>query len=300
MTENRVGVLGATGLTGSSLLPLLIAEGWQVSAFSRSSGAEKTLDDPAGHDGRLQWLQLGEDPEPLLDAWISIAPVWQLPEHFELIATSGAKRVIALSSTSRFTKVGSADSGEQAVVALLAEGEERLQSWADARGIEWVILRPTLIYGAGRDHNISSMLRFIRRFGFLPVLGPARGLRQPIHVADVAQACVAALTAPAAADRDYNLSGGETLSYRQMCERLFSALGRRPRLVRLPIFVLSLCRPLQRLLPTRLRWLVDMVERMNLDLVFDHSAAASDLGFRPRPFVLEENDLQDRSGRILP
>lgn len=300
MTENRVGVLGASGLTGSSLLPLLIAGGWHVSAFSRSPRAEKVQDSPLECHDVIQWHQLGEDPVPTVDAWISIAPVWQLPEHFELIATSGAKRVIALSSTSRFTKVGSADSGEQAVVALLAEGEERLQSWATARGIEWVILRPTLIYGAGRDHNISSMLRFIRRFGFLPVLGAARGLRQPIHVADVARACVAALTAPAAANRDYNLSGGETLSYRQMCERLFSALGRRPRLVSLPLFVLSLCRPLQHVLPARLRWLVAMVERMNLDLVFDHSAAAIDLGFNPRSFVLEENDMQDRSGRILP
>ncbi len=61
------------------------------------------------------------------------------------------------------------------------------------QGVEWVILRPTLIYGHGRDKNITEIARFIRRFGFFPLLGKANGLRQPIHVEDVAEACFAAL-----------------------------------------------------------------------------------------------------------
>ncbi|MFM8898671.1 MAG: NAD-dependent epimerase/dehydratase family protein [Burkholderiales bacterium] len=154
-----------------------------------------------------------------------------LPDYFPLIEASGARRVVALSSTSRFTKVGSGDTAENAIAAKLIDAEARVQAWAKRRGIEWVVLRPTLIYGQGRDKNISEMARFIRRFGFFPLLGSAQGLRQPIHAEDVAAACVAALQAPGAANRAYNLSGGESLAYREMVARVFAALGRSARLV---------------------------------------------------------------------
>ena len=95
-----------------------------------------------------------------------MAPIWVLPEHFALLDAHGARRVVALSSTSRFTKSGSSDSQEQSVAERLAEAEARLQAWAEARGVEWVVLRPTLIYGLGRDKNIVEIARCIRRFGF--------------------------------------------------------------------------------------------------------------------------------------
>ena len=91
----------------------------------------------------------------------------------------GACRVVALSSTSRFTKDDSSDPEEQAIALRLADAEARVQAWAASHGVEWVILRPTLIYGLGRDKNIAEIARFIRRFGFFPLFGKAKGLRQP-------------------------------------------------------------------------------------------------------------------------
>ena len=291
----RVGVLGARGFTGSVLVQALRMRGCEVAAFAR-----ELPDVSAQGDAGLSWQRLEEETSVVLDAWVCTAPIWELHAYFPLIEASGARRLVALSSTSCFSKAGSADSQERELVQNLIRGEEQVQQGAQARGISWVILRPTMIYGCGRDHNVSSLLRVIRRFGFLPLLGRAVGLRQPIHVEDVAQACIDALFSGAAANRAYNLSGGETLSYRQLCERLFHALGRHPRLASLPLCLFRLVKPLIRFMPRRLRWLADMVERMNQDLVFDHGDAARDLNFRPRPFELSEDDLVDRSNRIVP
>ena len=101
----------------------------------------------------------------------------------------------------------------------------------EGSGVDWVILRPTLIYGLGQDKNISEIVRLIRRFGFFPLVGQAKGLRQPVHAEDVATACLSALEKTDVVNRAYNLSGGETLSYREMINRVFTALGRRPRLI---------------------------------------------------------------------
>ncbi|MDP2266678.1 MAG: NAD(P)-dependent oxidoreductase [Thiobacillus sp.] len=290
--SHRVSVLGATSLVGACLLPLLTQAGWHVTAYSRRAAQ------PAG-DG-VGWRQIGCAPLPLaplpvgegnIPDWICVAPIWVLPEHFAFLEAQGVRRVVVLSSTSRFTKDDSPDLEEQAVAHRLAKAEARVQAWAENRGVEWVILRPTLIYGLGRDKNIAEIARFIRRFGFFPVFGKAKGLRQPIHAGDVAGACVAALQAPEAANHAYNISGGETLAYRDMVARVFAALGRPPRLLPVPLPAFRVAVALLRCLPRYRHWSAAMAERMNRDLVFDHAEAARDLGFKPRAFVLAAGDL---------
>ena len=283
VVESRVGVLGASSLVGECLLPMLCKAGCQVEAFSRRA---------AGSGLRVEWRQLPfTELAAEISYWICVAPIWVLPDYFALIETSGARRVVVLSSTSLFTKVGSDDTAEQTTAAKLIDGEARVRAWAESRGIDCVILRPTLIYGAGRDKNISEIARFICRFSFFPVLGRAQGLRQPIHAEDVAAACVSALKVPDAANRAYNISGGETLSYREMVTRIFKSLGRRPRVLTVPLWAFRLAVTLLRRLPRYQQWSAAMAERMNRDLVFDHADAARDLGFKPRGFALAAEDL---------
>lgn len=289
MAELCVGVLGATSLVGECLLPLLAQGGWRVTAFSRRV-IEKSSDN-------VNWSCISSstfsrsDGAPKVRHWISVAPIWVLPDHFKMIEACGAQRVVALSSTSRFTKEASSDIEEQAIAHRLADAEGRFRAWAELKSIEWVILRPTLIYGRGRDKNISDIARFIRRFGFFPILGQASGLRQPVHAADVASACFSALNSPRATNRDYNISGAETLAYRAMVCRVFAALGSRPRLLSVPMWVFRIAVSCLSLIPRYRHWSSAMAERMNRDLVFDHADAKRDLGFRPRSFKLSAQDL---------
>lgn len=293
MLRQCVGVLGAASLVGESLLPVLAGAGWRVVAYSRR------MVDRAG-DGRVLWRRLaGESASPVPPAgedgaipfWICLAPLWVLPDYLPLIEAAGARRIVVLSSTSRFTKVGSGDTAEQANAAQLIADEARVQAWAASRGIEWVILRPTLIYGHGRDKNITEIARLVRRFGFFPLLGKATGLRQPVHADDVANACAAALQSAAASNHAYNLSGGETLPYREMVGRIFAAMNRRPRLVTVPLSVFRLAIACLRWLPRYRQWSAAMAERMNLDMVFDPADAARDLNFSPRRFRLSSDDI---------
>lgn len=166
-------------------------------------------------------------------------------------------------------------------------------SWAENHGIQWIILRPTLIYGKGRDGNISEISRFIKRYHFFPLLGQAVGLRQPIHGSDVAQTCLAALNQKAVSGISYNLSGGETLYYREMVERVFQAMGIHPRFVYLPASLFRIGILIIRQIPRYRHWTPAMAERMNQDLVFDHTEAVRDFGFKPRAFTLEKEDLPE-------
>jgi len=292
-----IGVLGATSLVGDCLLsPDLmdsIAPHLKILAFSRQ------IEDPdLVIDYRINWHHLTEQSQQELDesidSWVSLAPIWVLPDYFHLLERCGVRRVVALSSTSVFTKTNSSDARDKAVADRLALGEKRLIEWAEDHSIDWVILRPTLIYGLGRDQNITSVAGFIDRFGFFPLFGKAMGLRQPIHAKDVATVTLHALMQTDIKNRAYNISGGEVLSYKDMVGRVFMALRKKPRYLPVPGILLHSGVMLLRLLPGFKGVSAGMAERMNQDLVFDHSAATRDFGFNPRAFQLAEDDLDHR------
>ena len=296
-----VGVLGATSFVGQSALARLQRSGPQrsaldglgsttadspetpVFAFSRAAVPPVARSVSAG----IRWHQLPVSPsvwQASIPHWIAVCPLWAVPEHFSLLEAAGARRLVALSSTSRFTKRDSAAASERAIAARLAVAEDEVLDWARARGIAATILRSTMIYDGIHDRNVTRIARFIRRVGFYPVAGAATGLRQPIHADDVAAACQAALGCDGLHDA-YEISGGETLTYRDMVQQIFIWLDRLPRLVTIPLPLVRAAAPLVSLLPG-LEFLPTMAVRMNEDLVFDHAAAAQDFGFQPRAFSL--------------
>jgi nucleoside-diphosphate-sugar epimerase len=117
-----------------------------------------------------------------------------------------------------------------------------------------------------------------------------KGLRQPVHAADVAQACLAAMQNEGAQCQSFNLSGGDVMSYQEMVARIFLAMGKTPRFIPIPLALCAVAFSVLRLL-TRNKYLtMAIVERMNQDLVFEHSEAAEKLNFVPRNFRLDQAD----------
>ncbi|SFE96648.1 NAD(P)-dependent oxidoreductase [Nitrosomonas sp. Nm166] len=293
MNEQQVGLLGATSLVGECLLQQLIRNHYQVTAFSRHPTAQ--------NHPQVTWQQLNATKTANIQTgqeiptWVCTAPIWVLSEYFDLLLAYGVRRIVVLSSTSRFTKDTSFDHNERKVALQLIEGEELVQKWATTHGIKWIILRPTLIYGYGRDKNIAEIARFIRRFGFFPIFGSARGLRQPIHAEDVASACFYALNTLNLTNRCYDLTGGETLPYREVVKRVFEALDRTPRIVTIPLRFFQMAIGGLRWLPRYRHWTAAMAERMNRDLIFDSSDAKRELNFSPRPFKLTAEDLPSQN-----
>lgn len=282
MQGGKVFVTGGTSTIGSLLVPMLKEQGVAVQALGR-----RPMEDARG----LVWASLdladkaAELPPREAGTLIHTASVWLLPGWIEKFHARGVRRLIAFSSTSRFTKHSSASPYEQEVVEKLIVAEEHVVAECERLGVAWTIFRPTLIYGgAGGDRNVADIARLIRKFGFFPMFGSASGRRQPVNAADLAKACVQSLAAPASYNKAYNLSGGETLAYIDMVRRIFETLGRQPRFVRIPMPAFRLAVKLARLHPRFSHLTPDMASRMQTDLVFDHSDATRDFGYTPGRF----------------
>ncbi len=141
-----------------------------------------------------------------------------------------------------------------------------------------------MIYGAGTDQNVTFIRSMIRRFRVFPIPFGATGLRQPVHVEDLADACVNVLNNSATYDRAYNLGGGEVIEYAEMVRRICRADGLPPRLIFIPGAVYRWLVRVARRIPGLSHLSETMVDRMFVDLTTDNSDAERDFSYSPRPF----------------
>ena len=283
-SPRRAVVTGATSQIGVFLVPVLSQRGWLIDAISRKPPSSEAMTN-------LRWWRWDLDastvPQALAaaDTVFHLAALPSLPRHIPELATRGVDRVIAMSSTSRLTKADSPSSYERQVAAGLARAEEELAEICDQLGLAWTVFRPTMIYGAGLDQNVTTIARWIRRFRFFPLVDNGLGLRQPVHADDLAHACVAAVDAAPAFGRIFELAGGEQLSYREMVLRVFENEGMRPRFVPVPGLVLRALIQCLRVLP-KYRYLTPaVIDRMAADLCFETAQADEAFGYRPRAFL---------------
>lgn len=270
-------VAGATNQIGHFLLPRL--QNYNVIAISRQ--LQQNTDKWLNIDLASEFLPIETPSQLFYSAPLPLLPILlaRLPR------TTLLTRVIAFSSTSRFTKENSTDTKEQAIANQLIQAETALIKECQQRKIAWTILRPTLVYGCGLDKNVTFIAKFIHRFGFFPIVGQGAGLRQPVHADDLAQACIQAALSPNTINKAYNLTGGQTLSYHNMVMAIFKYLGKKPRIISVPLPLFTTMMRGVTWLPKYAHLSTAMVTRINQDLCFDCTAAEHDFNYQPRKFT---------------
>ena len=275
-------VTGANSQIGHFLLAGISGKGDICIALSRSQQDNSKAVRWVRGDLKDDLSSLWQDNE--FDVWIHLAALPLALPHLSDAAASGVKHFIVFSSTSIFTKLDSNSENERLMIECLIAAEATLKETCERNSVSWTLFRPTLIYGAGMDKNIGFIRSMIERFGLFPVIGQGDGLRQPVHAEDLAMACLQVMGSASANNRAYNLSGGETLPYRQMVERVFAACDKPVRIVHLPAWLIKLCVSLLKSWPKYSYLNQAMVDRMQMDMVFSYDDAAKDFGYSPRPF----------------
>lgn len=266
-------VVGATSQIGYFLLARLRQRAQDVVALSRSANR---IDD-AG----VRWLQgeIASAPEMAgMSAVISFGPMDGLAQWLARHQTAPAGRLLATSSMSVLTKANSPVAGEGELVRRLAAGEAALREQCNRLGMEWTILRPTLIYGAARDKSLTPVAHRAARTRVFP-LPAGTGYRQPVHADDLAQIMLALLERKLGGGMILQVGGGERLLAADMFRRVQGALPMATLPVPVPGWALS---AMARLLPQ----VKGPVSRLNSDLIADNAPLAELLGFKPRPFKL--------------
>jgi nucleoside-diphosphate-sugar epimerase len=113
------------------------------------------------------------------------------------------------------------------------EAEQGLLALAKETGLEVVIIRPPLIYGAGVKANFASMMRTVKRGIPLP-LGAIHNKRSFVYVGNLVSLIIKCIDHPKAANQVFLVSDGHDLSTTELLQACAVVLGVKPRLLPVP------------------------------------------------------------------
>ena len=272
----RLLVTGGTGLLGGALLSLLLAQGHEVRCMVRESSTGIRRLDPervelvhgdAGSSEDLYRALSG------VQAMVHVAGIEYAPQLVEAARRAGVGRLVVVGSTS-----------VHSTYEFRSGPKLRMEKLVRESGLEYTIVRPTMIYGSELDKNMHRLLRFLDRSPVFPIFGSGENLWQPVYHEDCARGIYEALVRPAAVGQSYDLPGAEPLSYLELVKTAAGALGKKPRIVRLPLEpvrrALAAAERLRLPLPIR----SEQVLRLREDKAYPYEKARRELGYAPRSF----------------
>lgn len=286
--QGKILVTGGTGHTGQRLVWTLAERGEKVRVLTR-----EPLKMVTNLRRKVEIFRGNlENPEEALEAASGCTAVLSLthirfaPLVIEAMKKAGARRAIFMSSTRRFTKFP-----EQTARWVIA-GEDAVRN----SGLDWTIIRPTMIYGSHHDNNLVHLVGALQRFPVHPLIGGGRMLWQPVFTWDVVQALVAALDRPEAIGKEYTLAGPEPISYADMVRTILRLMDRHVLLVPVPLGLAKVAVKLYERLSSRPRLRLDQIQRLEEDKTFDISLARKELDFNPTSF--EEGIRRKLAGKV--
>lgn len=302
----KILITGANGFVGKALCAELHQHGYAVRAALRAAGS---LVEPiemvvvGAIDGETEWSAAlaGIDVVIHLAARVHVMhdkaadPLEAFrrvntagTEHLARAASvSGVKRLVYVSSIKvngeetfggyRYTELD-VESAQDPYAVSKWEAEQALHRVANETGLEVVIVRPPLVYGAGVKGNFAQMLRALTKGIPLP-LASVRNLRSLVYIGNFVNALLTCATHTAAAGQTYLVSDGEDVSTPDLLRQLGAAMGCPARLLPCPPVLLKLA--------GRLLGKSDQIERLLGSLQVDSSKISRELGWQP-PYTLQE------------
>lgn len=252
----RVLITGATGFVGTVAVRTFLAKGHSVRAALRAP--REGLECESVVVGEIQpdtdWGRSLEG----IDAVVHLAARVHVMRddaagalQFRRINTEGTLRLARAAEAAgvkRFVFVSSIKvNGEATTGRPFCADDEPHPSDAYARskllaergllemdGIETVIIRPPLVYGAGAKGNLARLCR-LARSGWPVPLGGIVNRRDLVGVDNLASLIECCVWHPKAAGQVFLVSDGEALSTPQLYHLIAEGLGRRARTLRVPV-----------------------------------------------------------------
>jgi len=274
----KIFVTGATGFTGSRVVPLLLKNGFEVRCLNRASSDRSSL-----ADLNIEWA-LGDvsDTTSLTSAMqgtevlvnITSLGFGYADSIIRAAKDAGIQRAVFISTTAIFTQLNASSKNVRVAAELAVE----------TSGLKYTILRPTMIYGGPRDRNMWRLIKFMRLSPIVPIFGDGEYLQQPIYVDDVASAVLGCLKSDLTIGKSYNIAGKHAVTYNEVIDTISKAMNKRVWKLHLPsnsvVTLLGLFERMRIPFPIK----AEQVLRLNENKDFSYADAERDFGFSPLSF----------------
>lgn len=267
----RIVIFGASGRLGRLLAARFHGQGHEIVPVGRR---EEALSDLPGEPVILD-LEKNEEAPLFIragDIVINTAHA-RFTQAIAKLCPKNIARLVVVGSARYLTRFPDAKAAQVTDAARFLKKSS----------LPWVLLHPTMIYGAEGENNVQRMAALIRRFHIVPLPGGGHALIQPVHVGDVVEAVAAAALKPGLDGKTIHLGGPEAISYRAFLEAIARAAGTWVHVVPLPVPLLRLMARVTSVLPGIPSVTDAEVMRLQEDKAIDNSPMKIILDITPRP-----------------
>ncbi|MEX2247682.1 MAG: NAD(P)H-binding protein [Dehalococcoidia bacterium] len=240
-------VSGGTGFVGSAIVRELLRRGEPVGVLGRDASKvkERFGDRVQPREGDVRDAATLPDAMRGVDVVVNAVQFPNSPIEnrrkrwtFEEVDLKGTRNQVDAAKDAgvrRFvyiSGVGASKDAEQHWFRYKWEAETYLRS----SGLEWVVVRPTWVYGPG-DVSLNRFLGFAKRLPFVPMFGSGKQDMQPVFIDDVARVAADAALRPEAAGHVFELGGPEVLSMNDVVKTALEVQGKKRPLLHQPAFL---------------------------------------------------------------
>ncbi|TMK75104.1 MAG: NAD-dependent epimerase/dehydratase family protein, partial [Actinobacteria bacterium] len=160
------------------------------------------------------------------------------PGDFERIMVQGTRDLLAAAKaagTGRWLQMSALGTNERSKDVVPYYGAKwAMEQDVKASGLEWTIFRPSFVFG--REGGVlPQFVRQVRWSPLVPVVGDGERKLQPIWADDVAACFARALGSADATGRTFELGGPDRVTWNELYLRIARTLGKRRRLVHVPV-----------------------------------------------------------------
>jgi uncharacterized protein YbjT (DUF2867 family) len=287
-----VAIVGATGFLGRHVVAALVSAGHRVIAISRDGRRRPEWADAV--ETRPADVATGRGLDAALAGAEAIVHLAAIPREsrgrtFEEVNVRGAQRMVESARRAgagrivHLSVLGVTDDPKLAYLSSKWRGEQAVRD----SGIDWVVLRPSLMFGAG--DGFFNLVRVTLKWwspGVVAIPGKGDARFQPLAVDDLAKAVSLCVADPERSRTVYELGGPDWWTYQQIVDEVMRVTGMRRLKLGLPILLISaLTSVTDRVLPI-FPVSHDQISSLQRPNSTEIDAFERAFGFEPRPMDL--------------
>lgn len=238
-------------------------------------------------------------PETLKSAFDGVDVVYHLaaillstkPGAFDYVNFQGTKNVVDASLEAGVKRLLYVSSISVTYPVLTEYGQSKLKGEtyvkaAGARGLNWTIVRPTLVIGDGGGIEFNMYAAYVSRFPVYFLPGGGRSLKRPVRSVDLVKGIVSAGLSEKSVGKTYALAGSTPISMAQMAKAVLRDAGKNHLMIPIPWWIARRIAVLKSWIGGRPVTAEQALAGFLYDAVPEIEDASRDLGYNPgNPFA---------------
>ncbi|MGZ7109067.1 MAG: NAD-dependent epimerase/dehydratase family protein [Methanobacterium sp.] len=288
----RIVIVGGAGFVGRNLVRVMLNEGFKPENITIIDLNEKNTNYLADYPVKTviadiskkgDWIKEIEEADYIVNLAAQISsPEYESFYNNNIVATQNlieASKDVNLKGILHFSSAAVSSVRMDDYAETKLEGEKIVIN----SGLNYCILRPSLMFGPTDDKNIGYLINFSKKFPFFPIPGHGNWPRQPIYIDDMCYIVISILN-NFPPDKIYSINGKESIYFKDMIKAVLDEVdGFKFRLF-MPVFLFKFGMAFYQRLSGSNEFTSDQVDSLTAEETFPDHPWWNEFSIKPTSF----------------